>query len=399
MVLEKSNLFYKENRSKVLNSNRNNYKIPKNILYVKSDNFAEGSAYLIEYNNMLYHDNGCFRKGVYKYDVINVLDFEETVRHLDINSKRLFKSIRNFYFELVLQVKNNLIKDIDKTDKKEDDILELLNISKAFNFLECSNFETKENKRNIEDIIKDGLTSLKLVIEFYCSNYNKELNSLDYLKPFKPLAGRFGINNNIINSYKKFRLYTGKVNEYSCVKLCLDLETGELVTRYFDVSMRRWYKGFIPYGEEGIKYVTVGLLPVDYLWSNFIKGDKGTFKAVKMYLEMLSTLANDEIFNCNFEFSIISYLNDDIKIRNYEDDTDLTDKDKELLNNYLVCLDKFNKNKTSENVSEYTKNLINAINLVLDNSKVIKNALLDNNEFKDKSDFVKLVKLYKCNNM
>lgn len=337
------------NESNFFNNVNNIYPIPRNIKFAHlSNEFEEDDAYVLEYKNYYISSSGCFYCDTVNVHVIKTYDFNDVVKNLDFNNKRLLRCIMMLYKKVADDVQSDIR---SKVRDKNTEVVKKLEIVGCLNFLRDLYYE-KGFIESTEVFLRDAFTAFKLEIEFYEKFYDSSFNSKQYIEPFKALIDRVGFNTSMIEDYNKHKFFTEVPNNLNCILLCYNLFQNEFIVRTFDASYEYKYIWEYPiprkyYDDE---YYVVGFLPTSYMWNEFENGNCFFMNPIKAIIESISYLSDDlipsrylcdEIDSDSYDLMILSSLDLELEENDYEEEIKPNDKSK------LISLNKcYNKIKT-----------------------------------------------------
>lgn len=260
----------------------NSFSNSKVIKHIKYDNDKE--TYVVEFKDKLIDDRGWFKyEG--ETNTLETIDFYTTVKNLIVDIKdSLFKCILNYYKMVAFEVKKELVKNLKKENLFVVKRLRLEQCLDSFLYPDMA-FGNTDNQ---EFYLKNGFTALKLEMEFYKNNYDKEFPSDKFLEPFSLLIERLGINNEMIEGIKNYPLFTKVPKDLDSVNLCYNLIKGEFRIRTYYPDTLEW-RGIVGFSDE--VFMPLGFVSMSYLWDDFRKGNRQYVSFVESYLQSISWLA------------------------------------------------------------------------------------------------------------
>lgn len=211
-------------------------KLPSKILHV--DNLGikpkKDESYLIEYNDNIYYSLGRASKNCVEkegYNIIEELDFNETVMNLDKVNDKLFETIM-YMFEDIAQ-------ETDKELAKSSEVWKWgrsLNLGNLFDFLEI--FRYQLNYEGKAEYVGLGSACAKLYADYVFKMNLRNGDKDDYLKLFEPLfsfSESHGYVDKIKNEIKEFK-FLNKIprNPINTFTVCYDIISKKTYINVFE---------------------------------------------------------------------------------------------------------------------------------------------------------------------
>lgn len=193
MPVNKSNSFSN------ITKEENKICMPSKILHVDnfSNLFYEGENYIIEYGDSVYDRKGCMSKDFVNYDKINVieeLDFIDTIMNLDNANDMLFETVISLFGDIAQTINRKFSVFEDSNDE-----LKKLNLSHIFDYLYL--LRSKKLCDNKLDYIGIGSACVKIYSDYVFDNFLKNVDKNEYLKQFEVLFN-FSISKGYLDRVK-----------------------------------------------------------------------------------------------------------------------------------------------------------------------------------------------------
>lgn len=386
------------------NINESEYPIPKQIMFGSLSSVVDRDVYVIKYKDYYVEKYGIF-SDLKELKVVKTYDFDKVMKHLITVDSLMLATILEFYKELASNIECDIDREIHERKLNDKDLFEVVDRLELFHCLDfLTKFESKDRDfYHIKDFFKNAFTAYIIRLEFFRKYYNKDFNPSKYIAPFKLLIDNCGLNEDMIEKYTNYNLFTERLEDFNSINLCYDLTQNNFSIRTFNPELGKVWMRPLPAFEPANKFYTIGFLSSKFILEEFSKGDYSFMNVIGRMIKNLAVLAYSLDSDLdNNDLRILSELDRGFEEKEFDDDYDdeISSKDKDLLIKFQkYYLDINHKHHIKEIIpKELFKEFVDTLRNIIKNNKYVINALnseesiVKNKENRDLIRFIQIVK-------